>query len=69
MTNNLQTRLETLVAASGVEAGIAIETLDGNDAVFIHADTVYHAASTMKIAVMVELFRQAEAGKIGRAHV
>ena len=64
MTNNLQTRLETLVAASGVEAGIAIETLDGNDAVFIHADTVYHAASTMKIAVMVELFRQAEAGNV-----
>jgi beta-lactamase class A len=30
----------------------------------VNADTVFHAASTMKLPVMVELFRQADAGAI-----
>ena len=34
------------------------------DAVMIEPDKVLHAASTMKVPVMIELFRQAEAGQL-----
>jgi beta-lactamase class A len=58
----LQERLEALARAAGAEVGLAAETLDGAAR---HAwnDTLgFHAASTMKVPVMMELFRQAEAG-------
>ncbi|EAU68112.1 beta-lactamase [Stigmatella aurantiaca DW4/3-1] len=35
---------------------------DSRDAVFLEADTSFHAASTMKVPVMIEFFRQVDAG-------
>ncbi len=58
------TRVEDLVAKSGAEVAIAFQTLDGRQEWFGRADEPFHAASTMKIPVMIELFRQAEAGLI-----
>jgi beta-lactamase class A len=49
-------------AAAGAEIGVALRTLDGTRSLAIDADTVFHAASTMKVPVMIELFRQADAG-------
>jgi beta-lactamase class A len=57
--------LRRLIAASGAEVAVAWRSLDGADELLIDADTPFHAASTMKLAVMIELFRQAHAG--GRA--
>ena len=57
-------RVDDLVAQSGAEVGIAFRTLDGRQEWFVRADEPFHAASTMKIPVMIELFRQAEAGLI-----
>lgn len=42
--------------------GVAMVPLDGAATILIQPDMSFHAASTMKIAVMIELFRQADAG-------
>lgn len=47
-----------IIAASGAEVAVAFRTLDGKDEVLIDADKSFHAASTMKVPVMIELFRQ-----------
>ncbi len=57
-------RVEGLVAASGAEVAIAFRTLDGRQEWFVRADDPFHAASTMKVPVMIEMFRQAGAGLI-----
>lgn len=52
------------VEKSGAEVGIAFRTLDGKDAWYSRADEPFHAASTMKVPVLIELFRQVEEGKL-----
>ncbi len=52
------------VQKSGADVAIAFATLDGNDEWFFHADDVFHAASTMKVPVMIELFHQVREGKL-----
>jgi len=56
--------VERLIGASGAEVAVALRTLDGRDELFIAADESFHAASTMKIPVMIELFAQVQAGKV-----
>jgi len=56
--------IEARIAKSGAQVGIAFRTLDGKIEWYWHADEVFHAASTMKIPVMIELFHQARAGKL-----
>lgn len=58
----LDARLRSAIAASGAEVAVAIRTLDGGVEVLIDPDAVFHAASTMKVPVLIELFRQADAG-------
>ena len=57
-----RSEIEKLIAASGAEVSIAYRTLDGAEELSYEIDRVFHAASTMKVAVMVELFRQESAG-------
>ncbi len=59
-----QQQIESRIAASGADVAIAFRTLDGNIELFIHADEPFHAASTMKVPVMIELFHQAQEGKL-----
>jgi beta-lactamase class A len=56
--------IESRIRQSGADVGIAFRTLDGKDEWFFHADEVFHAASTMKIPVMIELFHQVREGKL-----
>jgi beta-lactamase class A len=56
--------VRSIIAASGAEVAVAFRTLDGRDELLIDADKPFHAASTMKVPVMIELFRQAKAGRI-----
>ena len=56
--------LRALIAASGAEVAVAFRTLDGRSEVLIDPDKPFHAASTMKVPVMIELFRQAKAGTV-----
>jgi beta-lactamase class A len=60
----LEAELRKAIAASGAEVALAMRTIDGRGAVEIDADTPFHAASTMKVPVMFELFRQARAGRL-----
>lgn len=60
----LEARLRAAAAASGAEVAVALRTLDGRDEVLIDPDRHFHAASTMKVPVMIDLFAQAKAGAL-----
>jgi len=50
---------EKIIGESGAEVSVAYRLLDGSEEWMHEADRVFHAASTMKVPVMIELFRQA----------
>jgi beta-lactamase class A len=60
----LEAELRGIIASSGAEVAVAFRTLDGRSEVLVDPDLRFHAASTMKVPVMIELFRQAAAGKL-----
>jgi beta-lactamase class A len=60
----LRARVQKLIDASGAEVAVVMRTLDGKNELLIDADTSFHAASTMKVPVMIELYRQAETGTL-----
>jgi len=61
---DLQQKIEQRIKEFGAESvGIYYEKPDGS--IFTHnADAIYHAASTMKVPVMMEVFREVEAGEL-----
>ena len=61
---SLPAEVEGLVAASGAEVSVALRTVGGSDELLVRPDVSYHAASTMKVPVMIELFAQARQGKL-----
>jgi len=52
------------VAKSGADVGIAFRTLDGKQEWYSRTDEIFHAASTMKVPVLIELFNQVKEGKL-----
>ena len=60
----LRARIESRVRQSGAEVGVAFRTLDRRDELLLRVDTPFHAASTMKVAVLIELYRQIDAGRL-----
>src|SRR5262249_42176110 len=56
--------IESAIRHSGAEVAVAFRTLDGRSEWLLHADEPFHAASTMKVAVLVELYRQVHQGKV-----
>lgn len=60
----LESKVRSLIAASGAEVAVAYRSLDGTSELLIDPDKTFHAASTMKVPVMIELFRQVEAGTL-----
>jgi beta-lactamase class A len=50
-------------AVAGV-AGVAFRDMETGDTLFINADDSFHAASTMKVPVMIELYRRIDAGTL-----
>ncbi len=58
--------IDRLIAASGAEVAVAWRPLDGQpgEEILINPELRFHAASTMKVPVMIELYRQAEAGTL-----
>ena len=63
-TLELEAQLRRIIAASGAEVAVAYRTLDGRTELLIDADKPFHAASTMKVPVMIELFRQTTMGTV-----
>jgi len=57
--------VERLIEASGAEVAVAARLLHGGGApLLIRPDVSFHAASTMKVPVMIELFAQAAEGRL-----
>jgi beta-lactamase class A len=68
-TSSLQTahaEINRLIRASGASVAVVWRPLDAapGEAVLINETTRFHAASTMKVPVMVELFRRVETGPL-----
>jgi acetylornithine deacetylase/succinyl-diaminopimelate desuccinylase-like protein/beta-lactamase class A len=59
-----RTEIAALIKQSGADVAVAFRSLDGRDELLIQPDVEYHAASTMKVPVLIELFRQARAGML-----
>jgi beta-lactamase class A len=56
---------QRIAQAQGASVAVAYQNLsDTKDVLFLEADRSFHAASTMKVPVMVEFFRQVDAGKL-----
>ena len=64
-SDSLRARIERRVAdVPGATAGIAFRDLVRGDTLYVGADERFHAASTMKVPVMIELFRRVDRGQI-----
>ena len=46
----------------GAEVGLAYHKLGTGDSLYLDADKSFHAASTMKVPIMIQLFRRVDAG-------
>jgi len=56
--------IQQSIRKSGADVGVAFRTLDGKAEWFFRADETFHAASTMKVPVLIELFHQVREGKL-----
>ncbi|UCC47744.1 MAG: serine hydrolase [Gemmatimonadota bacterium] len=62
---DLESRLQARIAESGAEVvGIYFRNLTSGDSVLLDVDSRVHAASMMKVPVMIQLFRDADAGRL-----
>lgn len=56
--------IEAAIGKSGADVAVAFRSLDGRSSWFRRADEPFHAASTMKVPVLIELYHQAHQGKL-----
>src|SRR6266478_4289146 len=56
--------MQESIRKSGADVGVAFRTLDGGAEWLFRADEPFHAASTMKVPVLIELFHQRQQGKL-----
>ena len=62
--SRLEQKINELIRESGAETvAVAFHDLGTGAGLLINPDQSFHAASTMKVPVMMELYRQEEAGK------
>ncbi len=62
-TEGLKRQLEAEIQASGADVSLAFKDLEAGNSVLIKEKEMMHAASTMKVPVMIEVYKQAEEGK------
>ena len=60
----LQDRLYELAASFPGKVGIYVRNVETGETAAVQADDTYPMASTYKVAIMLQVFRQVEAGKI-----
>jgi len=56
--------IQESIRNSAADVGVAFRTLDGGAEWLFRADEPFHAASTMKVPVLIELFHQRQQGKL-----
>jgi len=59
LASQLQARIAEL---PGAEVGLAYHKLGSSDTLYLNSDASFHAASTMKVPIMIQLFRRVDAG-------
>src|SRR5437762_12228112 len=63
--DSLRTRIERRIAeVSGAAVVVAFRDLTREDTLFLNADEPFHAVTTMKVPVMVDLFRRMRRGQL-----
>lgn len=63
--DSLRARIEARIAAvPGALVGVAFRDLGTGESLDLNGDSSMHAASTMKVPVMIELFRRVDAGAL-----
>ncbi len=60
--NKAKIEIQTEINRSTGDFAVAFKNLSTNKTIFINEKTSFHAASTMKTPVMIEVFKQAEIG-------
>lgn len=66
LLDNAKSEIEKLIAASGAElVGVAVYDIEKKQTLMINERASFHAASTIKLPVMMEIFRLADRKKIG----
>lgn len=61
----VRTRLEARMASvPGAEVAVTIVNLGTGSQLSLNGDRVYHAASTMKVPVLIDLLREVDAGRL-----
>jgi beta-lactamase class A len=58
--------VQRIAGVPGATVAVVFQEVGGGAAVFVNPDSVFHAASTMKVPVMIEYFRGVDAGRIRR---
>lgn len=56
--------IEATINKSGADVAVAFQTLDGGIQWLRRADDSFHAASTMKVGVLIDLYQQVRAGQL-----
>jgi beta-lactamase class A len=56
--------IQRRIATSGADVAVYFKRLDGKAEWSVRPDDAFHAASTMKVPVMIELFHQIKGGKL-----
>lgn len=56
--------IEADIQKSGADVAVAFQTLDGRSQWFRQPDEPFHAASTMKVAVLIGLYEQVQRGRV-----
>jgi len=59
-----QAAIQARIEKSGADVAVYFKTLDGESEWTFRPDEVFHAASTIKVPAMIELFHQAKLGKV-----
>lgn len=62
--NELFQKIQDRLAAEKGEFAVAFRDLQTGEQLLLNEKTIFHAASTMKTPVMIEVFKQAAAGKL-----
>jgi beta-lactamase class A len=55
---------QRIASVPGARVAVVYRGLARHDSLVINGDTSFHAASTMKVAVMIQLFRDVDAGRL-----
>jgi beta-lactamase class A len=64
-SDSLAAQIQARIAElPGAEVGLAYHELGTGDSLYLDADKSFHAASTMKVPIMIQLFRRVDAGRL-----